>query len=225
MRRESAAVLPGPLGTDSYPSPLCSSVPSLRPFTLRMRGGSWNAQALFAAKPTLEDSRFKIISCILPSVDFCVFSETHSTHCRALALDARYRQEFVWFYVHGTRSAKGLGLAVRRTFLANFSYHAWLQVHSSSVGVLRLDGPHGPLDLYACYLDSQHAHIRTTQLRAIHSMFRGSQSCTSVLLGDFNCTRTGLDRFRVQPKRPAPTPPTTPASDEGATDFVGGRIP
>ena len=53
VRSESATMRPGPLGTAPSSPPLCSSAPSLRPYTMPLRGCTWNAQALFAAKPSI----------------------------------------------------------------------------------------------------------------------------------------------------------------------------
>ena len=86
----------------------------------------WNAQALFAAEPRRQTRKFSMATRILSTLDFCVFSETHSTYGRYVALAHKYRQEFVWFYVHGDRTQKGVCLVVRKRFLEQFGNPFWV---------------------------------------------------------------------------------------------------
>ena len=105
-------------------------------------------------------------------------------------------------------------MVIKDQFMDKFSHHSWVILHHGRAAVLRLDGPHGSLDLTVVYfqtgthedisdpavapagpseavpLPTQRASLRTRISRSV----RPSHEATSIIAGDFNWVAEERDR-------------------------------
>ena len=120
------------------------------PFFKDFSGTWWNAQALFAADPSLQTDKHRHAWGLLRKVDFAGFAETHSTEGHTQAASLPSDCEFFWS--HGpTRWQAGVGLGLKRSFLQHFNptnNEDWYQIVPGRAARLSLRGASGALDIY-----------------------------------------------------------------------------
>ena len=92
--------------------------------------------------------------------EFMGIQETHGNEGRARALDLGVA--YSCFGSHWDVRHNGIGLIIKNSFLKNFSSAVWEDIEIGRVGVLRLDGSKGSLDLWiAGSLDHSANQTRT----------------------------------------------------------------
>ena len=169
------------------------------PFHLDYTGGWWNAQALFASDPSLQERKQQHMWSLLNRVDFAGMAETHGTDGHATACTLPDSSDFFWS--HGeTRFNAGVGLAVKKSFLQHFNPPSptdWCEMEPGRLAKLPLRGPNGSLDLVVAYLptgsgtDGEKKRLLDVLL---HNMAPREEVLTLVM-GDWNFVTDNVDRF------------------------------
>jgi hypothetical protein len=109
------------------------------PFAGDFRGGTWNTQALFAAKCHRQFPKMKHAMFLASNRDFFCYQETHSVPGRTQAFTMP--GDRVAFWSHGTRQQAGICIILKRAFLSLFNpidpdrqweiINSWAYRHSS----------------------------------------------------------------------------------------------
>ena len=103
------------------------------------------------------------------------------------------------FWSHGGTRTAGVGLWVQRRFLDNFnsiSPEDWHEVVPGRVGILRLDGALGSLDLVVLYMPTGAAQEERARIRrAIRHGLRPREAALTLMFGDWNYVSENADRF------------------------------
>ena len=143
---------------------------------------------------------------LLRHQDFLLVSETHSTIGKVRAVEHRLGQQGLRAYwSHGGHRRAGVGIIIRDSFLNSFnsSPPVSVDVAPGEVGILRLTGPQGQMDLCSIYLPtasqgeggSSLHNLRSALRRKIYQAFRPAQVTLSLLGGDFNYVTDKMDRW------------------------------
>ena len=142
---------PRTIRPDDDHGPIAQDAVSVRfPYRAKLRGATWNAQALFSVDGERQSAKQAILCKLASQHDFVILQETHSTE-GALAI-WRPPSGFRYFHSHGSQAVAGIGVLVRSSFLANFDPIPEHQLHElvpGRAGVLHLTGPTGCLDIFA----------------------------------------------------------------------------
>jgi len=158
-------------------------------------GFAWNAQALFAQKPTRHFQKKYRAQTLINKHDFGFFSETHALKGRD---DAFWLPQGIWArWSHGTAHQAGIGIWVKDSFLKLFNKVSWIEIEPGRVGLLRLEGDFGVLDIFYVYLDTQSHSNRSNSLRLIRNAARPSHCALTILTGDFNFVELEEDRWNL----------------------------
>ena len=92
----------------------------------------------------------------MKTLDFVGAQETHGAEGKLKAVTPHSSCCALWS--HGESQRAGIGLIVKEEFLNKFNLmdtaNDWLELVPGRVGMLRLDGPSGALDLAVVYLDA-----------------------------------------------------------------------
>ena len=126
---------------------------------------------------------------------FGTFGETHglSGRDRAIWLPAGVSAE----WSHGSASVGGVGIWFKDTFRQQFSSAKWLELEPGRVGMWRLDGPLGSLDVVCVYLDTGSYLARQNSIRIIARSLRHRSVALTVMCGDWNFVERDTDRWNL----------------------------
>lgn len=145
-----------PLPPDPPPPPdpaLASSPPPrLLPWEGDLRGATWNAQSFFCVCPNRQRRKHALVTRLFQHVDVVMLQEVHGS----AGAFAAYRPPpgVTAYWAAGTQSRAGVGILVHSRLLSQFDpQHTWWQVPiPGRLGILRLRGPKGSLNLQVVYL-------------------------------------------------------------------------
>ena len=84
---------------------------------------------------------------------------------------------------------------VNTNFLKRFSQHEWVDLQAGRLGVLRLQGQNGALDIFATHCDPHEARARQATLQTFASSTNLKTQCLTILCGDFNFVEHNGDRI------------------------------
>ena len=161
---------------------------------------AWNAQALFASRTTRQTPKMSKAVELARKHDFSIYSEAHCLRGRADALCLP--AEFTAVWSNGTASTAGIGIVLKRSFLAKFHpvdrQRDWLEIVPGYVAVLRLNGPSGSLDVFCCYFptgQSASSQNRTDAMAEVARYVRPQAEALSIMAGDFNFVEKHADRM------------------------------
>jgi exonuclease III len=115
-------------------------------------GAAWNAQGYFMAKVAGHAAKRHYAQRLLLRRDFLVLSETHVTEGTKRAYTDL--PGTVSWWSSGTAARAGVGIILKKTFLAKFSSQLplWTEMEPGRLASLQLAGPDGALDIVACYM-------------------------------------------------------------------------
>ncbi len=85
----------------------------------------------------------------------------------------------------------------QRFLLSRFSHSEWRELEPGRVGLLRLEGDNGCLDIFCVYLDPQSHLNRQNSLNIIKNAMRPKSDSLSILTGDFNFVEFADDRWNL----------------------------
>jgi len=96
---------------------------------------------------------------------------------------------------HGSASQGGIGLWLKKSFVAQFHVFKWRELEAGRVGVMSLVGDKGSLDIFCVYLDT-HSHInRENSLKIIRDNVQDKDRVLTIITGDFNFVENIDDRW------------------------------
>ena len=128
--------------------------------------------------------------------DFIGVQEAHSTPGRARSFESEFVGKFRSLWAHMTKRKAGIGIIVSEQFLSKFQKDvSWEEVVPGRVGILRLRGSSGSLDLAVCYLDAGNPAERISACRRLSDSLRSSSEALSLAFGDFNFVEHATDRI------------------------------
>ena len=160
------------------------------PFLEDFNGAWWNAQALFASDVALQSDKHRLAWSLLNKSDFTGYAETHSTTGHVVAASLPATAKFFWSHAP-TRSQAGIAVAVKHSFLERFNPvddASWEEIEPGRVARLKLRGPNGALDIYACYFPTGTSSEEQEHKRQLVQKLKRSvaprDAVLSVLMGD-----------------------------------------
>ncbi len=162
----------GSSGDRSAPG-INSSQQLVKPFSRGYRGLLWNAQGLFAHKPSKQSSKQSFLKQSMSGKDFGLISESHSSNGKVKGSHAYFhRAGLRAWWSHGIdqngntdNRRAGVGVVVQKDFLKLFdpvSEDDWEVVAPGEVAILHLRGKFGCLDLVSMYLPTGNQCNRDT---------------------------------------------------------------
>ena len=171
-----------------------------KPFTGGFQARYWNAQAFFAAKASRHGAKRNYAYHLARGADILGLGETHGKAGYELTL--RQPRELDSWWSHGAVEA-GVGLIVKKTFLQQFTAIEWVDsIAEGAAAMLRLEGPHGALDVVVLYLKTGCcAEARRERARVAESLarlIRPANRALTLTIGDWNFVREGDDRTNLQ---------------------------
>ena len=158
-------------------------------------GCAWNAQALFAQDATKQSKKEFEARKLMLSHDFGCFSETHGVAGRGDAI--KCPQDVRQFWSNGTTTQGGIGLWIKKPFLAKFPNWSWEELVAGRVAVLRLEGTEGQFDIFCVYLDTNSSVNRRNCLQHISNKTRPQNNTHTIITGDFNFVDSMEDRWNL----------------------------
>ena len=187
---------------------------ALIPCSLPFKGAYWNAQALLAADPILQQSKRTRVWKLIQDHDFAGVSETHGTVGSAAAFSLP--PDVTPFWSHGTTHQAGIALFVRNHFLQRFNPttpESWKELQPGRLAYLDLKGEAGALRIFVGYFDTgTTARPQREILRnSIASHAPSPHFCHSIIMADFNYVTSDDDRVQL---RNGTTSGAPDASDE-----------
>ena len=186
------------------PQPDPSSNPVLRrswPFAGGFRGACWNGQALLSADPERQQKKTRFLWGLAQrAYDFILLQETHATDEMLMTWSGIPGYEL--FVLNGASNSAGIGILVAKAFLAQFDRPPTRKLESivpGRIGVLRLRGPVGGIDLYSVYFTTGEALAdRAAQRAALAAAILPQTTAIAVIGGDFNYTALDADRANLR---------------------------
>ena len=88
------------------------------PYSGEFKGGTWNTQALFAAKVHVFHEKNRKAKAIMGNNDFTCFQETHALEGRTVAFTI---PDCMCAVANGTARKGGIGIVLKREFLLKFN--------------------------------------------------------------------------------------------------------
>ena len=115
------------------------------------KGGVWNSQALMAALMHSREDKLNYILKLMRHRDFLGVTETHGTAGEVENISLPINLKGFWS--PGSTSQAGIGIAIKKEFLDRFRYSVPFldPVVPGRLGVLRLSGEQGDLDIWVAY--------------------------------------------------------------------------
>ena len=154
-----------------------------------------------ATKTQLQVKKGDYLSKLIDSHDFGMVYETHGTKGKEGAYIAPTGCTAFWSHLSAQRA--GIGILVRKEFLALFATTKdsdWEEIEPGRLARLRLRGPQGNLDLWAAYLTTGEdpkadytARKHTRHL--LHDRLAPNTSTLSIVAGDWNYATHNNDRW------------------------------
>ena len=163
-------------------------------------GATWNACALHAKASSLNvlrTTRERHLARLLGACDFVAVQETHSTQGSSALTLEHSRTQRMRYWNHGTSSAGGTALFVRKQFLdKRFSLDEcrWSIVEPSRLARLSCRGGSGALDVWVVYASAGSRAARRSTLLFLARGVAPRASVLSVVPGDFNSVEEAFDR-------------------------------
>ena len=95
-----------------------------------------------------------------------------------------------------SKQKAGIGIILTKRFLNRFDHGVdWQVVCPGRIGILRLRGSCGSLDLCVCYLDSGNVQERSAACAQLAAQMMSSSKVLSIVFGDFNFVESAEDRL------------------------------
>ena len=144
---------PAPISTPSRSSP--PPIPAAGAdregqFSLDIAVTHWNAQALFAADPARHEAKAKYVNKLIARSDVCLLSETHGTDA-GNATWTTPPGTTAWWSAGASTGHAGVGILIKKSLLKHSSRVTRYVIWRGRALKLRLQGPHGTLDLIVVY--------------------------------------------------------------------------
>ena len=161
-RVKRARVCPPPLWDPDKDTPSTTTPPSYThphiPYRGDIRGGTWNAQALLAAKVHRQSAKQRYLFRLCQGRDVVAITETHGDMgaCAAILLPPRWQA----YWSPGTTAQGRVGILVSETFLAHFdpALTGWRLIEQGRCAALHVAGLSGHLDLIVVYFATGVGH-------------------------------------------------------------------
>ena len=168
---------------------------SVVPYSMQIRGCTWNARGLFCARSDRLEAKLGYLQTLLQSRDVLFIQEAHSADYKYLTLDSLINptHRTFWSNVPSHPNAGGAGFIVNRSFLSQFRSAVFKELDPGRIVSLFLTGPAGDLLLVDVHLDPPAA--RVPLLRRLHRHVQGYHGAHVLLAGDFNFVSEMEDRF------------------------------
>ena len=173
------------------------------PFSGDFEAGSWNSQALFAAKCHLQFPKMRHAMRLFRQNDIQCLQETHATEGKARAFEIP--SDSCAFWSHGTSRKAGICVMIKHSFLQLFNSvdpdRDWEIVIPGRVGILHLKGPLGNFDIVCLYLDAHSTDDRCRAMRKLANRLRSHLTTLTMLVGDFNFVAEDQGRWSSRAER------------------------
>jgi endonuclease/exonuclease/phosphatase family metal-dependent hydrolase len=133
---------------------------------------------------------------LLHNNDIVCVQETHSAIDTAAAFDKDIICTHKSYWSHISQRVGGIGVLVKHELIAkHFHSCTWLVHEISRLGSLTLEGPKGSLVLLVVYNDADSSPARIRTMKLAKSICKPSQTCWTIMLGDFNYVEGQFDRY------------------------------
>ena len=188
----------------THPTPL---PPARIPFTGDFSGAFWNAQALWAANGRKQQGKFDRLQQIMQTRDFAGIAEKHGTEGKIFAGSEEAECIFLW--PHLSAQAGGVGLRLKKTWLANFNpiniEEDWQEIEIGQIGKLSLRGAKGAIDIVVMYLHTgrdpaQDRRARIDSMTKLAMQMANKEEVLTVIVGDMNFVVREQDRWSLASK-------------------------
>jgi len=172
------------------------------PFQGALKGVSWNLRGWFAADPHRMAMKTRRVRRLLQQHDVVCIQETHANAGEQLAFGCT--EGVKAYFSAGTNARGGIAILLSTKFLASFdpAVSHWEELVPGRLGILRLRGPFGGLNIVNCYFPTgtrerigatrEEAHDQDSILRQRREMMNSinrvlqSDEAATWVCGDFN---------------------------------------
>ena len=178
-----------------------------RPYVGDIAGASWNSQSLCCLCKAKKDRKRLRVASLLKQNDFVCTQETFAT--KGYEKGYRLPPNTTAWWSHDTDRARipidptqhaekrkgGIAIFAQNSFLSNFTSRKWIELIQGRVGVLRLLGPEGNLDIWNVYMPASDTQLRQKCIASLAKNIQPADITLSIIVGDWNFTMHRHDRI------------------------------